>query len=177
MKTLLLIITISHGLVLYSQTDYKWDEVVETTGTQSDIYSRTKLFVAETWKSAKDVIQNDDKEAGIILLKAKSKQNIVFSLVDHVYYFSYTVKLYQKEGKARIVIEDVVCTDVFVEGGYSWPLLPVSDTYPDKGLKTTGMNEKNYLTIMASLKAELQSIVDKFKVDIAKTSEVESEDW
>ncbi len=36
--------------------------------TKTHLYSATKMFIAEFWKSAKDVIQNDDKEAGIILI-------------------------------------------------------------------------------------------------------------
>jgi hypothetical protein len=179
MKTILFTICMSLGLTLSAQTNFAWDEIIELDGQSKDqIYSKTKLYVADTWKSANDVIQNDDKEAGLILLKGSTMQNLVYQTLDHKYYFSYTIKLYQKDDKARMTIDNVNCTNVIVTGNYDWAKPPVADAYPeDKGMKLTSMTEKNYLKLMEMLKSDIQLIADKFKSDMVKPLATENDNW
>ena len=162
----------------YSQDNFKWEKIDSISKNKNEIYSLTKMFIGETWKSAQDVIQNDDKEGGMVLVKGLSIQSLYFQANDHRWTFSYTVKFLFKDNKYRVIIEDVFCKSARC-GQYEWPHMPVADTYPtEKGLKTTGVNEERYLEIMTSLKKELQSIVDRYESYLKKaTSNGNNGDW
>lgn len=159
----------------FAQTNYKWDKVDSVAKTKAQIYSDTKMFIAEYWKSAQNVIQNDDKEGGMILIKGASIQSKSFQMNDHTWTFTYTVKFLMKDNKYRIVIEDVYCQSARC-AQYEWPHMPVAETYPsEKGLRTTGVNEEKYLEIMKSLKQDLQGIVDNYEKYIKKASSTNGE--
>lgn len=86
-----------------------------------------------------------------------------------------------KDGKSRILIENVFCIQHSVSNGGSarsveWAHMPVMDAYPiSKGKKLTGISEKNYLEIMYILKRELQFVVDSYKTTLA--TPIKSDDW
>ena len=65
---------------LFSQTDFKWEKIDSVPKTKYQIYSDTKMFIAENWKSVQNVIQNDDKEAGLILVKGTTSIDMPFML-------------------------------------------------------------------------------------------------
>ena len=165
-------------MVSFGQTNFKWDVVSDSLkDNKSELYSKTKLFIGETWKSAQNVIQNDDKEGGVILVKGLSVQNLYYQMNDHRWTFNYTIKFLMKDNKCRIVIEDVYCSAARV-AQYEWPHMPVADTYPtSKGLSITGVNEERYLTIMTSLKQELQSIVDSYMTAVNKPLVKDNSGW
>ncbi len=159
-----------------AQSNFKWDKIDSIAKNSDEIYSITKMFIGETWKSAQDVIQNDDKTGGMILVKGLSIQTINYQLNDHTWRFSYTVKFLFKDSKYRIVIENVYCEAARC-AEYEWPHMPVADTYPsEKGLRTTGVSQERYLEIMAALKQELQSIVDGYK-QYLDTPKSNNGDW
>jgi len=177
-KTLLTLTFTLIGLISFGQTNFKWDVISDSLeDNQSQLYSKTKLFIGETWKSAQNVIQNDDKEGGVILVKGLSIQSLYYQMNDHRWTFNYTIKFLMKDNKCRIVIEDVYCSAARV-AQYEWPHMPVAETYPtSKGLKITGVNEERYLTIMTSLKQELQSIVDSYMTAVNKPLVKDNSDW
>lgn len=166
------------GLVTFGQTNFKWDIITDSLeDNKSQLYSKTKLFVGETWKSAQDVIQNDDKESGLILVKGISIQNLYYQMNDHKWTFNYTIKFLLKDNKCRIIIEGIYCSAARV-AQYEWPHMPVADSYPiSKGLKLTGLNEKRYLTVMSTLKQEMQSLVDSYIATVKKPLINSDSDW
>ena len=177
-KTQLTIVFFFIGLISYGQTNFEWDVITDSLeDDKSQLYSKTKLFIGEAWNSAQNVIQNDDKDAGVILVKGVSVQNLFYQLNDHKWTFNYSVKFLMKDGKSRIIIENVYCSAARV-AQYEWPHMPVADVYPtSKGSKITGVNEKRYHTIMAELKQDLQTIVDAY-AEAVKQPLVESDsDW
>lgn len=176
-KLLLTTLLMFLGLALFGQKDFKWDIIIDSLpDNQNQLFSKTKLFIAETWKSAQNVIQNDDKEAGIILVKGLSIQNMFFQLNDHRWTFAYTVKFLIKEGKCRLIVENVNCQSAICRN-YKWVLLPVQDNYPEEqGMKKTNLFEGKYLELMTSLKQELQSIVDSYTINIKKPI-AKNDDW
>ena len=167
MKQLFLAFTfIMISTVGYSQENFKWDVITDSLkANKSQLYSGTKLFIAETWKSAQDVIQSDDKESGVILIKAQSLQTLPSMPVRWI--FNYTIKFMVKDNKCRIVVERIHCSSAKA-GHYEWPRMPVLDTYPESGLWNTGLSKKRYLKLMYSLKNELQSIVDNYVSHLQK---------
>jgi hypothetical protein len=172
LSTLLLIASLS-----FAQTDFQWDVIVDSLdASKSELYSKTKLFIGENWISAQEVIQSDDPESGIILIKALSIQNLFYQMNNHRWTFPYTVKFMMKDNNCRIIIDNVYCDGARC-GAYEWPHLPVADKYPtEKGLQKTGLYEERYLELMSNLKDELQGIVNAYSEYVRKPSVVES-DW
>jgi len=183
MKKLLLISTaiLLTSNIMFGQKDFKWDVKSDSIPdqTKDQLYSKTKLFIAETWKSAQNVIQNDDKEAGNVLIKGIIEEWITFNVWKHFFRFSYTVIFYVKDNKCRIVIDNVTCNETSIPGStgaYQWPCPPVADNYPiEKGYRLTGTNEEIYLELMNQLKNDLQLIVDIYIEKMKKPAE--NSDW
>ena len=165
----------------FGQTNFKWEKVDSIQKTKSKIYSDTKMFIAETWKSSKEVIQNDDKDGGIILIKAISIKKVAHMGGDYVYVYNYNVTFKMKDNKYKIIIDNVSC-----ESAYGSPsnvahskIEPFDeDNCPE--LKTTpnefALPKKKAITMMTSLKNELQTIIDNYDKYI-KTSSNSSDGW
>ena len=177
MKTgLLTLFTVLYFSLSFAQTNFIWDEKDSILKNKNEIYSITKMFISEYWKSANDVIQNDDKEGGMILLKGLTSHSLVYQMNDHKWTYSYNVKFLFKDNKYRIVIENIQCHSARC-GIYEWPLMPISETYPaEKGLASTGVNEVRYLELMGLLKTDMQQIVDAYKTYL-KNSKSNDEGW
>jgi len=173
----ILIAVVLNSSISYCQADFKWDVIIEPLdNTKDELYSKTKLFIAEMWKSAQDVIQSDDAESGVVLVKGITVQNLFFQMNDHRWTYAYTIKFMMKDKKCRIIIDNVYC-DAARCGIHEWPHMPVSDKYPEeKGLKTTGVNEVRYLELMAKLKTDLQTIVNSYS-DYVRKPLIEDADW
>lgn len=88
--------SIVDGMVFFS-------EVVPIEGVTSDkLYNRAKMAVAEIFKSANDVIQLDDKENGVLIVKGSNQ-------CGPNTYVHFTLKIYIKDGKYKVDMTNLVC--------------------------------------------------------------------
>jgi hypothetical protein len=172
--TLFLAITITS---VFSQSPFKVEKTDSIAKTKSQIYGDTKLFISEYWKSAKDVIQNDDKESGVILVKGKTKHSVNMGLGTFVdFWHSYSVKFLMKESKYKIVVENIRYDSgpSVMWNSYASQLEPQEqDNFP--GLMKAGMNEKRWTQLMTELKTEMKGIVDDYEKQIKK--QTTNGDW
>jgi hypothetical protein len=169
MKNLLIGLTLLFMInSVFAQTDFKWEKTDSIQKTKSQIYTDTKMFIAKTWKSAKDVIQNDDKDAGIILIKGKSVQNFNFALHQYEFIYDYTVTFKMKDGKYKVILENVYCSSAYEESRWQVKKIEPSDEIPYP-LETGWISVKKAGMLMESLKAELQAIVDSFAKSMKST--------
>ncbi|MHB8158246.1 MAG: DUF4468 domain-containing protein [Desulfocucumaceae bacterium] len=181
-KTIFLFISmVISVMVSNAQTNFKWDIADSIPKSKSQIYSDTKIFIAKTWKSAQTVIQNDDKEAGNILVKGSSVQKVYHSMNDFTYVYSYTVTFRMKDNKFKIIIDNVFCESAVPVGQAKYDILkiePFDGEYVKgkTGMMTATLPEKKAVPMMATLRAELQSIVDNYIKYINETSSTE-DDW
>lgn len=176
MRKILFLLLLFASIHSIAQENFKWDYIQKSDKMKDQLYSDTKMFVAEAWNSAQSVTQNDDKENGLILIKGASIQSLVYQMNNHVWTFTYTVKFYMKDNKYRIVIDNVHCESAQC-GIYQWPLMPVADNYPEnKGMNITGVNKKRYETLMTNLKQELQKLVDGYITYMENTNNTDC-DW
>lgn len=89
-------------------------EVVKEDSTKKDaLYLKAKTWVSKTFKSAKDVIQIDDKEGGLLGLKGVSVLYF-YSTYDRIevkteVYLNYLINLEFKDGRYRYEITDLTC--------------------------------------------------------------------
>jgi hypothetical protein len=84
-----------------------YSEVVQQPGvSQAELYARAKLWFANTFKSAKDVVQAEDKDAGV--MQGTGWQDIYIKSmgIPSASKLWYTVKLAAKEGRYRYEITE-----------------------------------------------------------------------
>lgn len=165
----LLLLFISNTLL--AQENFKWDEIIDPIPfTKNDIYAKTKAFMLSTWKKKTDVVEDDDKAAGLIMLKSTTSIELKWT---KEYVFQYTVTFKMKDNKARIIIENVYCKDAY-SGVNPIDTPPILDKYPEeKGKKETGLKKDDYENLMALLRTELTQIKEKYKKEITQTED----DW
>jgi hypothetical protein len=77
---------------------------------KSDLYHRAKLYIAEEFRSSKDVIQLDDAEQGTILIKAKTKASFFNVMAQAEIDVWFTLKLDLKDGRYRYALSDILLT-------------------------------------------------------------------
>jgi len=86
------------------------EKIVELEGVSKDeIYKRALLFITKEFKSAKDVIQLQDKEEGRIIGKGALLYNAApFNPgLNYSGHFFFTVTIECKDGKYRYVIDQI----------------------------------------------------------------------
>ena len=168
-KTILLLAIAFIALSATAQT-FTASKVDSVAKSKDELYTSSKMFIAQTWKSAKDVIQMDDKEGGVIVLKGKSVQERAFQLNNHVWIYSYTVTIQIKDNKYKISVADVNCDRAYC-GAYEWPLVPITEptTYPGK---KCAIGEDRYNDINESVKNEMKGIISAYEEFISKKIEL-----
>lgn len=180
MKKLLLLSILSLSVLLCNaQTNFQWNVTDSVPKTKTEIYSDTKNFIAKTWRSAQNVIQNDDKDAGNIIIVGNSIQKVSYSLNIYNFIYRYTVEFKMKDNKYKIVINNVYCDSADPEGlGRKFEIFKIQpfDSLYVKGKSFLGENlpEKKAIALMVSLKAHLQGIVDEYKVFINTKSSTDN---
>lgn len=110
MKTAIIIFLTSISIQSTAQTPITYTEVVPLAGvSKTELYTRARQWFSEAYKSADNVIQMDDKQAGIIIGKAlfRFKSGVAFSaIVEGV--INYTVKISVKEGRYKYEITNFI---------------------------------------------------------------------
>jgi uncharacterized protein YsxB (DUF464 family) len=167
-------------LLSFGQTNFKWEKIDSVSKTKSQIYSDTKMFIAKNWKSAKSVIQNDDKDAGNILIKCSSIRKVPFMMLVFVYIYNYNVEFKMKDGKYKLIIDNVYCESAFQQTGRGrvTKIDPFDgDNCPKTGtISAPGLPQKKAIKMMKSFKQDLQSIIYTYEAYI-KTQSSSNDDW
>ena len=125
MKKRLLILSILVSTVCFSQSsllhsslsvkDGKvyYDTIIQLDGTSKDkLFEKSKIWALNNFKSQKDALQAEDREIGLLTYKTFFTENFNAPpfrghSVTAEWKYIFTVKLYLKEGKAKIVIDNV----------------------------------------------------------------------
>lgn len=160
---------------VFGQTDYQWKIKNDVNKTQSEIYSLTKQFIGVTWKSAQDVIQNDDKEGGVVLVKGLT-HSISFEHMraTYAYRYSYNVIFKMKDGKYLFEINNVMCHST-IGSSFDNKLFIEPHEKEKCEYSTKKFGEKcDYL--MSELKLELQAIADAY-VKSMSSENLNDDDW
>jgi hypothetical protein len=96
--------------------------VVLDSVTQKNVYSRAKLYFAETYKSAKDVIQLDDSEQGLIVGKAYTTGSYSVMLTIATLEVWFTLKIECKDSKYRYTLDNIKTTNnIPAESWWKYP--------------------------------------------------------
>jgi predicted membrane protein len=77
-----------------------FNEVIQMDSIkQNKLYLNSKQFFADAFKSAKDVIQLDDKEAGVVIGKAIIDINAKMLGASYPVKMWFTIKIQSKDGR------------------------------------------------------------------------------
>lgn len=154
----------------FSQTGFKWEVTDTTSKSKAQLYSDTKAFIANHWKSAQHVIQNDDKEAGIIIIKGNSIQEFPLLFNNYTFVYNYTATFRFKDGKFRINIDDVYNDKAFAEKG-TFKVEKVEPFDIDVQPKGGGnIPKKKKIEIMNALRSILQYTVNSYVASMKSES-------
>ena len=176
-----LIILVSLSSDTLGQNKLIVDVVIDSlSGSRDDLFSKSKMFIAENWNSAQDVIQHDDREAGLILVKGINrvtvKENLGFVAVTHS--FKHIAKFYHKDRKSRIVFEILPSSEVTSNPPASmgtWPRIKDINE-PFQGIMTSGASKKAYAKIQQELASELRNTVKAYELYM-RNLEVIDDGW
>ncbi len=174
MKKLILLAAIAFIAVSATAQAFTVSEVDSVSKSKDELYTASKMFITQTWKSAKDVIQMDDKESGIIMLKCKSVQERYYQMNNHVWIYSYSVTIRIKDNKYKISVEDVICEKAYAST-YAWPLIQITEPSVYPGYVKTSLNEERYNELTNAVKNEIKGIVSTYSESINK--KIESSDF
>lgn len=177
MKTIkLLMIALLMSLTMLSFGQSTYEKIDSTNKNKVQLYSDTKMFIAEYWKSAQNVIQNDDKEAGMILVKGifviTQQYNFMYS---YELTYAYTVKFMFKDNKYKMIIDNAYCDRAINLGtNQDSPARPhpcLNCEYPGS---SSGLFKKRWDELQIRLDAEFKSILTAYSVYIQKPSQVDT---
>ncbi|UAK40949.1 DUF4468 domain-containing protein [Bacteroides nordii] len=106
-KVLLSLLLMLVTLTVFSQEELKFSKVIqsESEADKTTLYSTLRSFISTYFHDSKQVIQMDDKDAGIIICKATSIFNSP-SLMLSAYegWIDYNLKLQARDGRVRIEV-------------------------------------------------------------------------
>jgi len=148
MKHLLILFMVFINLSVFSQVQEEYTNTYEDdTSKQSLLYSKSKMYVVDIFKSANNVIQNDDPIYGSIVCKG-----VVETMG---YYFSFTLKIRVKDGASKITV-----TDIFNSSApYKYSKLNMSKY---EGIWKNNITKNQYVNIMGSVHRQLDRIIDDY---------------
>jgi len=177
-KIILMTLSILMFYLSNGQTNFIWEVTDSVAKTKAQLYSDSKMFIAKNWNSSKDVIQNDDKEAGVILIKGTSIMKVSFMTLVYVYVYNYTVTFKMKDNKYKISIDNVYCESAYYYGGNGSvaKIQPFDgENCPETGtFKAPGITKKKAIPMMMEFKKELQSIIDNYESYIKNPSSLDN---
>lgn len=151
------------GMQPVPETEKTVTKVIETPGQSKEkLYTATRLWFAESFKSSKDVIDLDDKEQGIIIGKGNTK--FPCQGLDCVargdWRLKFTMRVDMKDEKMRVTFNNI---------GVSWPASASGGIFSpayDGPINTMGDMQK--------AKPELEKIADSLTASIANPAK---SDW
>ncbi len=174
-KITFITLTIFFANINFAQTNFLWEKADSISKTKVEIYSITKTFISENWKSAQDVIQNDDKEGGIILVKGiTNKYTFTSTGATYAYNYSYNVTFKMKDNKYKFIIDNVKFNST-AGSSFDNKLIIEPHELENCPYKNKKFGEKCN-QVMTSLKSELQSIYENYD-NALKSSKKNLSDW
>lgn len=179
MKKLISILFITFSFLSIGQNVFKIEKTDSINKNKNQIYTDTKMFIAETWKSAKEVIQNDDKDNGVILIKGSLVEKFVFMTGEYTYIYRYNVTFRMKDNKYKIILDNVYC-DMAYFGPNKVTVNKIEpfegDNAPELRFGESGLPKKKAIIMMSEVRNTLQSVIDRYSNEISKPSKLTT-DW
>lgn len=177
MRNIIFIVMVLISISANAQ-EFKFEKIIETNKNQSESYSAAKEFVADFWNMAKVVTQNQDDDAFLLQIKAKTTQEVKVGMgLVCVYDYKYTVKIQTKDKRCRIQIYDIMCEDAYQTGLSTQNKIPKIQPFlgdePEQKTKSfgKGLSKKKAVEMMNDLKTFFESIINGLEKEINDTTD------
>jgi len=156
-----------------SQFEYTEVVVLDSTFTKNVLYKNAKLFYADLFKSAKDILQYDDKEEGKMVgkgnLNLKGSQSFLNNESLETRNIIFTIEIICKDGRYKYKIHDINADCTWNTGNtHGHPkeeTLSLEQSYQksQKGMTKKMDRSMFYNTIMG-----LKETIQRLKLSMAK---------
>ncbi len=186
MKTCFLILLLLVNYNLAFAQEIKFEEVVQVDSalSKSSLFKVGKLWLNDTYRSGKNVIQMEDENAGIILGKAVIKYTPTFysASVPATGYINYTIKLSFKNGRYKYEFYDFIhegSTNEYGQNG-SIGLINEGENYIGNSIVfNKGYREKVNADTQKRIKSEMPNIISSLQAYITnpKNRIDNKDDW
>jgi hypothetical protein len=177
-KYIIITIAVFSSTFTFGQSNFQWERIDSIAKTKNEIYSLTKMFIAETWKSAQNVIQNDDKDGGLILVKGASIQKKMFMGGEYNYVYNYSVTFRMRDNKYKITLDNVYCESAYMSSGRQFTKIQPfdGDNCPETGtFAAPGLPKKKAIEMMNQFRSELENLINLYPEFLKR--EIKKEDW
>lgn len=156
---------------------YEYAEVVQLDSTYKKelLYKNSKLFFANVFKSAKDVLQYDDRDEGKVIGKGnfniEGGQIVFLTSVTEKWRVNFSLEIFAKHGRYRYRIYDFNIDSRRVASGGNTPdnitnrELSIDDAYKET---LTGITKKMNRKMFAELPDRINQIISEIKVYMSK---------
>lgn len=149
----------------------------DVEATKAQLFSFTKMFVADKWQNANDALVNADEETGIVQIKSETQKTVKQGMgIGCIYDYSYTVRIRIKDNKYKVEIYDVQCTgakQTGMGGNYTVPYIEYFEGDTPKGKTQSmgrGANKKQAKQVMDDLREEFSEIMTSYSAYIESNS-------
>ena len=147
----------------YGQKNFNWDVVVDSLNkNRSELFSETKMFIAENAYSAQDIIQNNDPEYGVILTKGTFTVQTKYTVYVIEATYRCTITFYVKDNKVRIKLSDIYNSSSIYAGKTIQSLKPFDPNGEIPSGLIYGIPKKKAVEIMVKLQENIQKYVDDY---------------
>jgi uncharacterized protein with TBP-like fold DUF4468 len=187
-KYIFLPLALIFSLRSYSQdslrTPVAYSEVIkiDTTLSSNELYLRARAWFAESYRSAQDVIQMDDKENGKIIGKGNIKytSRIFAGSGGTKGWIRYTISIQVKNGRYKYEISDFYHEGNPLNSGdqLSFGLITNEIECPYKiGMwMSKGWRNKVWNDIKQTIDTNIRSLIESLKLSMGKTIKKDA-DW
>lgn len=132
--------------------------------TKEQIFSKTKLFITDNWKTL-SIIENEDRETGLISIRSSI-------IVNLCYVYSFRVNFHMKENKYKITIDNIQPQRRICNGTVQYsPTICDGCEFP--GSFKAAMYEKEWIKVQQEFPTALNNILKAYDDYLRK----ESSDW
>lgn len=163
----------SEGKIQFTKSTYEFMLIDSVKGCDKNcLYGKAKNFMISSFKSAKDVIEMDDKEMGRIVGKGSIKRPVEnnFGQVISYDYIHFKITIDVKDSKFRITLTDIT----HEAGNYTGACNGGSLSNEKVSCGLMGMGKKYWNIIKSDTQTELNTLLISFQKsakDTSKTSD------
>lgn len=110
MRAILVAMSLLFGVAHASGPAFTYEAIEQTNASQSDIYDRAVVWVAETFKSSKEILQFQDKQIGKIIGNGTVSLKVGSGFMAANVPCTFKMKIDIKDKKYRVTFSDVMLT-------------------------------------------------------------------
>lgn len=153
------------------QAEYTGVVAVDTSFKKNEIHQALNEWIARVYVSGKSVIQNNDKDAGVIIGRGATKNILIWNVMSQQNFgnFTYLISLYSKDGKAKYVIN-----------GFSYSgceMIGFRQGYDLAGTPIKGLNKSYWNKLQSQTNDEIVALVNNLKSFLKNYKSTSNSDW